>query len=286
MTNFERKIICAQCMGLCGGVKHALALFEQTRAALPADTVLYVLHELVHNRYVTSGMQVRNTAFITRADELPCGATVIIGAHGLDLASEAQLRERAGSVVDATCPMVKRLQHAAAELAPEDDMVFYGCAGHPEVLGVISYSHSATPCRIVRTIEDIAALPELHRPVLFCQTTLNSTGAEALFTALRARFPQARRVSAVCNASSERQNAVLQMLPQIDALVVVGSANSSNANRLREMGEAHGVPSWLIDDIAQLPESIYALTRIGITAGASTPPEQIEQIVNALRQHK
>ena len=286
MSNSGREIICAQCMGLCGGVKHALALFEQTRAALPSDTILYVLHELVHNRYVTSGMQTRNTVFITRAEELPLGATVIIGAHGLDVDSEALLRARAGEVIDATCPMVKRLQHAAAELSPGDDMVFYGCAGHPEVLGVISYSHSINPCRIVRSLEDISALPQLENPVLFCQTTLNSADASTLYAALQARFPQARRVSAVCNASSERQNAVLQMLPQIDALVVVGSANSSNANRLREIGESYGVPAWLIDDIAQLPESIYALARIGVTAGASTPPEQIEQIVNALKQHK
>lgn len=282
MSTSSHEIILAECMGLCGGVKHALALFAQIRREMPEEARLYVMHELVHNRYVTDGMRARNAVFIRQASELPAGATVLIGAHGLDIGDEQRLRLRAGRVIDATCPMVKRLQQAAAALSGEEQMVFFGTPGHPEVSGVISYNPHGV-CHAIASAGEVASLPELPRPVLFCQTTLNAEESRQVFAALQARFPNARRVAPVCNASSERQAAVLALLPKVDALVVVGSANSSNANRLREIGAMHGVPSWLVDAAAQLPPQLRQCRRIGITAGASTPEEQIRAIINAIQ---
>lgn len=275
------RIIRAQCMGLCGGVRHALELFSQVRAALPPEQRLYVVHELCHNRFVTGRMRAQNAVFVTAAAELPAGAVAFIGAHGLDRESELLLQQRASRVIDATCPMVKRLQQAAAELLPDESMVFFGGAHHPECIGVCSRNHGKS-CHIVAGLSAVASLPPLDRPVFFSQTTMNACQSEAIYEALRLRFPNVRRVAPVCSASSERQNAVLDMLPQIEALVVVGSPNSSNANRLRELGVAGGIPAWLVDEPSQLPPELWQYRVVGITAGASTPGEQIEAVAGAL----
>jgi 4-hydroxy-3-methylbut-2-enyl diphosphate reductase len=272
----------ADCLGFCGGVKRAMELFRQACRENEGRPV-YVLHELVHNLRVTAGMKEQGARFTDSPEELPPGATVLIGAHGIAPGVEAQLRKRAGKVIDATCPLVKQVQAAAAALTPEDELVFHGLAGHPEAEGILG--RAGTEHRyVISCLEDVAALPELERPALLAQTTLNHRETDRVFAALQKRFPNARRLGAICSASFERQNAVEKLVPQIDALVVIGSDHSSNANRLREIGSASGIPSWLVDDTGKLPPEISSCHRIGLTAGASTPPEQIEDAISAIRK--
>lgn len=273
----------AECMGFCGGVQRAIRLFNDTQSCTAPGTPLYVLHELVHNRGVTADMQRRGAHFINHPQELPMGATVLIGAHGLPPADEAVLTQRAGKVIDATCPLVKRVQAAAAALSPEDQLVFHGVAGHPEAAGILGYA--GTPhCHVVSAIQDVLSLPHLQQPVLLSQTTLNHTHTDQLFQALQQRFPNTRRLGAICQASHRRQQAVEKLCQHCDALVIVGSAHSSNANRLREIGVASGILSCLADTPEQLPPQLFHCRHIGISAGASTPPRQIQEIIDHIAQ--
>ena len=282
MNMNEVSIVTAECMGFCGGVKRAMQLFQEALENRRGEAV-YVLHELVHNRTVTKEMEAAGAVFVESPGEIPCGSTVLIGAHGIAIEVEEELRLRAGRLIDATCPLVKQVQAAAASLSADEELVFHGMAGHPEAVGILS--RAGTPhCFVVNGPEDAAALPELHKPALLAQTTLNHLETDAVFQALRERFPGCRRLGAICRASFERQSAVEKLVPQVEALVVIGSAHSSNANRLMEIGRAGGIPAWLVDDAAKLPPELGTFSKIGVSAGASTPSAQIESIISAIRR--
>lgn len=256
--------------------------FRQLRAETPASEPVYVLHELVHNRTVTEQMMAAGARFIASPEELPSGATGLIGAHGVGPQVEQALRARAARLVDATCPIVKKVQQAAAQILPDEALVLFGVRGHPEAEGILA--HAVTPSRfLVTSVEEIAALPELSKPVFLCQTTLGHEQADRAFAALRERFPLARRAGSICHASSERQAAVEELVRQVDLLLVIGSPHSSNANRLREIGARAGVPSYLIEGPEQLPAELTRFSRIGLAAGASTPDEQIQRTAAAVR---
>lgn len=280
-ANYELRI--ANCLGFCGGVRRAMETFERLRAETPAEEPVYVLHELVHNRVVTGQMESRGAVFIATPEELPEGATCLIGAHGVGAETERLLRKRTGHLVDATCPIVAKVQQSAAKLTAEEALVLFGVRGHPEAVGILGHAGTARHF-LVTGAEEIAALPELSRPVLLCQTTMSHEQADSVFAALRARFPDARRDGVICHASSERQSAVEELVEHIDLLLVIGSSHSSNANRLREIGERSGIPSYLIEGPEQLPAELGNFRRIGLSAGASTPDEQIRLTVEALRQ--
>ena len=253
----------------------------QRRCTETAEPV-YVLHELVHNRTVTEQMRRRGAIFIATPEELPEGATCLIGAHGVGSETERRLRERTSRVVDATCPIVKKVQQIAAKLTDDEALVLFGVRGHPEAEGILG--HAVTPSRFLVTgVAEVAELPELAHPVFLCQTTLDQEQAEEVFAALRDRFPQARREGTICPASSERQAAVKELVKRVELLLVIGSPHSSNANRLREIGERAGIPACLVDGPEQLPADLAKFTRVGIAAGASTPDEQIQRVVAAVR---
>ena len=166
--------------------------FERLRAETPAEEPVYVLHELVHNRVVTGQMESRGAVFIATPEELPEGATCLIGAHGVGAETERLLRKRTGHLVDATCPIVAKVQQSAAKLTAEEALVLFGVRGHPEAVGILGHAGTARHF-LVTGAEEIAALPELSRPVLLCQTTMSHEQADSVFAALRARFPDARR---------------------------------------------------------------------------------------------
>ena len=273
----------ADCLGFCGGVQRAMRLFEETRRAMPSGEPLFVLHELVHNRCVTEEMRRQGARFIETPQDLPAGATVLIGAHGVSPETADALRARAARVLDATCPIVRQLQAAAAALTPDDELVFCGLHGHPEAEGVLG--SAGTPRRfLVAATAEVDALPPLRHPILLTQTTLNHETADALFAALQRRFPHARRTGAICRASFERQSAVERLVREVDALLVIGSPHSSNASRLREIGERAGIPAWLVEGPEQFPPDLGQYRRVGIAAGASTPQAQIDRAIQALQE--
>ena len=276
------KLRIASSLGFCGGVQRAMQSFKSLRDSTPPSEPVYVLHELVHNRTVTEQMAACGARFINMPEELPVGATCLIGAHGVGPETERALRERAARLVDATCPIVKQVQQAAAQVSPEEALVLFGVRGHPEAEGILA--HAVTSKRfLVTRVEEIGVLPELSSPVFLCQTTLGHEQADCAFAALRERFPGARRAGSICHASSERQAAVEELVRQVDLLLVIGSPHSSNANRLREIGERAGVVSYLIEGPEQLPHDLLQHPVIGIAAGASTPDEQIQRTVTAVR---
>ena len=259
--------------------------FERLRAATPVGEPVYVLHELVHNCTVTEQMRARGAVFISVPEELPEGARGLIGAHGVGAQVERRLRERSCYLVDATCPIVKKVQQIAAKLTDDETVVLFGVRGHPEAEGILGYAGSARTF-LVTSVEEITSLPELSKPVFLCQTTMEKAQADLVFAALRARFPDARRDGAICHASEERQKAVEELVKKVDILLVIGSAHSSNANRLKEIGERAGIPSYLIEGPEQLPADLAGYQRIGLSAGASTPEEQIRQTIDAIQQFR
>ncbi|MBO4620488.1 MAG: 4-hydroxy-3-methylbut-2-enyl diphosphate reductase [Victivallales bacterium] len=273
----------ASSLGFCGGVRRAMQSFEQLRSETPPDKSVYVLHELVHNRTVTEQMAAHGAIFIQKPEELPIGATCLIGAHGVGREAERLLRNRAGRLVDATCPIVKNIQQAAAGLAENEELVLAGLRGHPEVEGILGHAGTSQQF-LVSCVEEVACLPELSNPVMLCQTTMHHEVADTIFTALQKRFPSARRGGVICHASSERQAAVEALVSRIDLLLVIGSPHSSNANRLREIGERAGIPSYLVDGPEQLPADLAKFPRVGVAAGASTPDEQIQRVIAAVRK--
>lgn len=257
--------------------------FERLRNETPATESVYVLHELVHNHTVTGQMRARGAVFIATPEELPRGARCLIGAHGVEPETERRLRERASRLVDATCPIVKKVQQLAAKLTETEALVLFGVHGHPEAEGILG--RAGTPVRfLVTSVEEIAGLPELSNPVFLCQSTMENAQADLVFMALRMRFPNARREGTICHASAKRQRAVEELVKQADILLVIGSAHSSNAVRLREIGERAGIPAYLVDGSEQLPPDVAKFTRVGIAAGASTPDEQISRTILAVRK--
>jgi len=278
----KHHVILAKSLGVCGGVSHALRLFDEAAAALQPGEHIYVLHELVHNRCVTAAMERRGAIFIGSPDELPVGAIVLIGAHGATLEEMALLTARAARIIDTTCPIVGRLQQAVAALAPNETLLVHGQPDHQEIRGMLSRAHAGT-WTFLQDEAAIETLPSMEAPVLLCQTTLNYRESQALFEKLRERFPACRALGETCHASQERQQAVEELVKLSDALVVIGSPHSANAKRLLELGRRAGLPAWLIDTPEELPAEIDSYHRIGVTAAASTTPDLIQRVVEALK---
>jgi len=285
------QIMLANPRGFCAGVDRAIEIVERALESFGAP--IYVRHEVVHNRFVVDGLRDRGAIFVDELDEVPDGATVIFSAHGVSQAVRAQARARDLRVFDATCPLVTKVHIEVARHAKAGrDVVLIGHAGHPEVEGTLGQwdREGATGAiYLVETPEDVRRLEPRHPDNIAysTQTTLSIDDTKAVIEALRAKFPAilGPRHDDICYATQNRQDAVRRLGQQCDLVLVVGSPNSSNSNRLRELAEKQGVPAHLIDGADDIDRAWLAgKSRIGVTAGASAPESLVQGVVSRLRE--
>ena len=283
------RILLANPRGFCAGVDRAIEIVERAIALFGAP--IHVRHEVVHNRQVVERLRQLGAVFVEELHEVPDGATLIFSAHGVSSAVEAEAARRGFTVFDATCPLVTKVHLEVARYARDArDVVLIGHAGHPEVEGTmgrfdVSFGGAI---HLVESVADAQRL-QVRRPetlAFVTQTTLSVDDTAAIVAALRERFAQlqAPRVEDICYATQNRQDAVKNLLLQCDALVVVGSATSSNSNRLRELGERAHVPSYQVDGAHNLKREWFEQVQVvGVTAGASAPDLLVRQVVAQLQ---
>ena len=273
-------VLLANPRGFCAGVERAIEIVE--RALEQFGAPIYVRHEIVHNKFVVEDLRAKGAVFVEELDEVPAGATVIFSAHGVSKAVEAEAAGRGLKVFDATCPLVTKVHVEVAKMLKSGlEIVMIGHRGHPEAEGTMGQARAGM--HLVETVEDVARLKvsDPEKIAYVTQTTLSVDDAASIVRALRARFPAIRgpKRDDICYATQNRQDAVKFMAPQCDVVIVVGSPNSSNSNRLREVAEHIGAQAYMVDSADDLkPEWIAGKRRVGITAGASAP----EVLVNAL----
>ncbi|MDX1376748.1 MAG: 4-hydroxy-3-methylbut-2-enyl diphosphate reductase [Burkholderiales bacterium] len=279
-------VILANPRGFCAGVERAIEIVE--RALERYGAPIYVRHEIVHNRTVVEALRAKGAVFVEELDEVPPGNTVVFSAHGVSQAVRRDAEGRGLNVFDATCPLVTKVHVEVAKmLAAGLEVVMIGHRGHPEAEGTMGQAERGI--FLIETVDDVAAL-EVHDPAKLAyvtQTTLSVDDARAIVDALRERFSAIRgpKTADICYATQNRQDAVKIMAPQCDVVIVVGSKNSSNSNRLREVAEHAGAMAYRIDSAAALePAWIAGRRRIGVTAGASAPEVLVEEVVERLRQ--
>ena len=272
--------------GFCAGVDRAIEIVE--RALERYGAPVYVLHEIVHNKHVLEDLRSRGTVFVKRLDEIPSGSVTIFSAHGVSDAVVAEGEARQLRVIDATCPLVTKVHVQAQRYAGDArEVVLIGHPGHPEVEGTRGRIDGKV--HVLSTPEEVAALEvaDPERLAYVTQTTLSVDDTREVIDALHAKYPAIKGpdLKDICYATQNRQNAVKQLVPEIDLLLVVGSANSSNSSRLRELGERSGVPAYLVDDPAQIEEGWFeGKARVGVTAGASAPEALVDLVLGRLRE--
>ena len=279
------EILLANPRGFCAGVERAIEIVERALAQIGAP--IYVRHEIVHNRFVVEGLRSKGAVFVDELDEVPPGSTVIFSAHGVAKAVRADAEARGLKVFDATCPLVTKVHVEVAMMLKQGlEIVMIGHRGHPEAEGTMGQADSRI--HLVETMADVAAL-RVADPVKVAyvtQTTLSVDDAAQVVAALRARFPGIRgpKKNDICYATQNRQDAVKLMAPRCDMVIVVGSPNSSNSNRLREVARNIGTEAHMIDRAADLrPEWVAGKHRIGVTAGASAPEVLVNDVLERLK---
>ena len=278
-------VILAQPRGFCAGVVRAIEIVD--RALERYGAPVYVRHEIVHNKAVVGGLRARGAVFVEALDEVPPQAVAIFSAHGVARAVEADARARDLRVLNATCPLVAKVHIQGRQYAAAGRVVILiGHAGHPEVEGTMGQIDGRV--LLVQDEDDVAALelPSSTPVAYITQTTLSVDDTRAVIAALQRRFPDlvGPDVRDICYATQNRQRAVRELCRQVDVLLVVGAANSSNSNRLREIGSESGIPSHLLADGSELdPAWVAGAATIGITAGASAPEAMVEHVIEALR---
>ncbi len=284
------EILLANPRGFCAGVDRAIEIVE--RALELFGPPIHVRHEVVHNRYVVEDLRARGAVFVEELDEVPDDATVIFSAHGVSRAVEEEAARRGLRVFDATCPLVTKVHLEVLRYSQEGmDVILIGHAGHPEVEGTMGRFDRQAGGRIhlVETPADVNTLEirDPERLAFVTQTTLSMDDTAAVIDALRARFPaiEGPRKDDICYATQNRQDAVKQLARNCDVVLVVGSANSSNSNRLKEVAERGGARAYLIDNAADIrPEWLAGCGTVGVTAGASAPEILVEQVIARLRE--
>ena len=280
------QIILATPRGFCAGVERAIAIVE--RAIDKFGAPIYVRHEVVHNKFVCDDLRAKGAIFIDELSDVPAGATVVFSAHGVPQSVREEAEQRGLKVFDATCPLVTKVHLEVARHRKEDhEIVMIGHKGHPEVEGTMG--QSADGMLLVETVTDVATLAvrDPQRLAYVTQTTLSVDDAQSIVSALRTRFPAivGPRKDDICYATQNRQDAVKQLASQCDVLLVVGSNNSSNSNRLREVAANAGIPAFLIDGPDDInPEWLAGHTRLGVTAGASAPELLVKAVNDRLTQ--
>jgi 4-hydroxy-3-methylbut-2-en-1-yl diphosphate reductase len=280
------KIILANPRGFCAGVNMAIESLE--RALDSFGTPLYVYHEIVHNRPVVERFRKRGVVFVDHVDEIPSGATVLYSAHGVAPAIRTAAAQRRLRVIDATCPLVTKVHLEAVRFAREGyTIILIGHEGHDEVLGTMG--EAPGHIRLVQDIEEVEQLdmPADARVAFLTQTTLSVDDAEVIIAALKRKFPHIVGPSRddICYATQNRQEAVKELVPEADAVIVLGSKNSSNSMRLAELASAFGKPAYLIDSSHEIEDAwFHGDETVLVTAGASAPEEVVEDCVNYLRE--
>jgi 4-hydroxy-3-methylbut-2-enyl diphosphate reductase len=279
------EVILANPRGFCAGVDRAIEIVE--RALEIHGAPIYVRHEIVHNRFVVDGLRAKGAIFVEELAEVPPGATVVFSAHGVSKAVQREAQARGLRVFDATCPLVTKVHVELAKRRAEDrEVVMIGHRGHPEVEGTMGQSTGGM--YLVENIDDVARLAVRNPANLayVTQTTLSVDDAAAIVAALQRRFPGiiGPKRDDICYATQNRQDAVKLLAPQTDVVIVVGSPNSSNSNRLREVAANMGVPAYMVDKAQDLdPAWLVNKRRVGVTAGASAPEVLVQEVIERLR---
>ncbi|SAK62459.1 4-hydroxy-3-methylbut-2-enyl diphosphate reductase [Caballeronia arationis] len=284
LTDIE--ILLAQPRGFCAGVDRAIEIVE--RAIKLFGAPIYVRHEIVHNAYVVEDLRKKGAIFIEDLADVPPGSTLIFSAHGVSKAVRSEAETRDLRVFDATCPLVTKVHMEVAKMRQEGfDIVMIGHKGHPEVEGTMGQSGEGM--HLVEDIDDVMALalPNPERIAYVTQTTLSVDDASAIIDALKKRYPAVKepKKQDICYATQNRQDAVKFLAPQCDVVIVVGSPNSSNSSRLREVAEKRGIPAYMVDSPTQIdPKWVEGKKRIGVTAGASAPEVLAQAVIARLRE--
>ena len=278
-------VLLANPRGFCAGVDRAIAIVEQALAQFGAP--IYVRHEVVHNKFVVDDLRRKGAVFVDELDDVPAGATVVFSAHGVSKAVRAEAAARGLTVFDATCPLVTKVHVELVKMHEQGrEIVMIGHAGHPEVEGTMGQCEGGV--HLVECVEDVArlAVRDPARLAYVTQTTLSVDDAAAVVEALKARFPAivGPKRDDICYATQNRQDAVKALTASVDVMIVVGSPNSSNSNRLREVAAHRGIPAYMVDRAEELrPEWIAGKSRVGVSAGASAPEVLVSQVVDRLR---
>jgi 4-hydroxy-3-methylbut-2-en-1-yl diphosphate reductase len=282
----EKEILLAQPRGFCAGVDRAIEIVE--RALQQFGAPIYVRHEIVHNAYVVEDLRAKGAIFIEELDDVPAGNTLVFSAHGVSKAVRAEAEARGLSIFDATCPLVTKVHVEVAKMRKQGcDIIMIGHEGHPEVEGTMGQAEEGM--YLVETVEDVAGL-QVQNPgqvAYVSQTTLSVDDTAEIIAALKAKYPNIiePKKGDICYATTNRQEAVKFMAPQVELVIVVGSPNSSNSNRLREVAEKKGTPAYMVDNASQIEAAwLEGKLRVGVTAGASAPEVLVEAVINRLKE--
>jgi 4-hydroxy-3-methylbut-2-enyl diphosphate reductase len=279
------EIILAEPRGFCAGVDRAIDIVEHALSKFGAP--IYVRHEIVHNTHVVNDLRSRGAIFIEDLNDVPPGATLVFSAHGVPKAVEHEAQRRGFRVFDATCPLVTKVHVEVAKLHREGyEFIMIGHKGHPEVEGTMGQLSEGI--HLVEDVDDVATVQPLQteRLAVVTQTTLSVDDAAEIMAAVQKRFPQIRppKQQDICYATQNRQDAVKLLSPQVDIVIVVGSPSSSNSNRLRDVSQKYGTPSYMVDHADELQAAWFeGKQRIGLTAGASAPDILVQQVITRLR---
>lgn len=281
----KMQVLLANPRGFCAGVDRAIEIVERALAQFGAP--IYVRHEVVHNRYVVDNLRAKGAVFVEELDEVPTGNTVIFSAHGVSQTVRQEAEARGLRVFDATCPLVTKVHLEVRRLREQGyHILMIGHAGHPEVEGTMGQTQGGMT--LVETVDDVATLQvaDPEHLAYVTQTTLSVDDASRIVQALKARFPKivGPKKDDICYATQNRQDAVKAMAQATDVVVVVGSPNSSNSNRLREVAALHGIPAYMVDNANELQaEWFHGHQRVGITAGASAPEILVQDVIERIR---
>jgi 4-hydroxy-3-methylbut-2-enyl diphosphate reductase len=281
------RVILAQPRGFCAGVERAIEIVE--RALQRFGPPVYVRHEIVHNQHVVEVLRRKGANFVDDVDEIPAGAVTVFSAHGVARAVELAAGERRLNVIDATCPLVTKVHNEGQRYAAKGfEVILIGHAGHPEVEGTMGQIDGRV--HLISSASEVAAIEPADPDQLafVTQTTLSVDDTRDVIAALRARFPKivGPDTRDICYATQNRQTAVRALAREVDVILVVGAQNSSNSNRLREIGAAAGRPSYLIDSADSLDRAwLEGASSVGITAGASAPERLVQELVARLAEH-
>ena len=279
-------ILLAEPRGFCAGVDRAIEIVE--RALTKFGPPIYVRHEIVHNTFVVDALKKKGAVFIEDMSEVPPGATLIFSAHGVSRAVQQEAHERGFTLFDATCPLVTKVHVEVAKLHKEGyEFIMIGHKGHPEVEGTLGQIDSGI--HLVEDVADVARVnpSQTERLAVVTQTTLSMDDTAEILAVLKKKFPQMRQPKQqdICYATQNRQDAVKLMRGQVDVVIVVGSATSSNSNRLRELAQRMGADSHMIDTAAELQAHWFeGKPRVGLTAGASAPEVLVQEVITRLRE--
>ena len=279
------EIVLAKPRGFCAGVDRAIAIVEAALAQFGRP--IYVRHEIVHNTHVVEALRQQGAIFVEELDEIPAGSTVVFSAHGVSQAVRHEAADRGLRVFDATCPLVTKVHVEVTKMRSQGfDVIMIGHKGHPEAEGTLGQANEGM--HLVESVDDVrtVAVRDPGKVAYVTQTTLSVDDAANIVTALKDRFPGivGPKRDDICYATQNRQDAVKFMVPQCDVVIVVGSRNSSNSNRLREVAEQRNVPAYMVDAAEEIdPAWLVGKSRVGVTAGASAPESLVEHVIDRLR---